>query len=189
MALLLERLISAAFPLLTVVARKQKSKRVSRAAKKISRAASPRSKRRDVSRVKPKKVAPARTEKKQLHFRSATIAPARSLDEPERKPVPPTGRAILITPEDGKYVDTLNPTFRWLSVGGATRYEVWWGEENHNTAGIPLISISTFAAVPVEKPLLIGVTYQWRVRGGNEAGWGPWSPEATFRVVAEPLVS
>ncbi len=48
-----------------------------------------------------------------------------------------------------------------------------------------LIRPATEATVPVEKPLIVGAIYYWRVRGGNDAGWGPWSPVSSFRVLEE----
>jgi len=107
------------------------------------------------------------------------------VSEPPPKPAAPNGRAILLSPENEKFTDSLHPTFRWLSVGGATRYEVTWGEDPGLTQAHAVVSIATEATVPVEKPLRVGVAYYWRVRGGNEGGWGPWSSSATFRVLAE----
>ncbi len=189
MSVLLERLITAVAPLLTAVAGKRKKPVKKRAARKPTHAALSRKERQA---VKPRKHVTSRVpvsgRKNQQIRLTRPGAPAPPV-EPERKPFPPSGRAILISPENGKYVDTLNPNFRWLSVGGATRYEVWWGEENHGNATQTLISISTEAAVPVERPLRIGATYLWRVRGGNEAGWGPWSPSSTFRVAAESFTA
>ncbi len=99
------------------------------------------------------------------------------------RPVAPTARAILLAPQNGKFADSIYPQFRWLSVGGATRYEVAWSEDPNFAGAYSVISIATEAAVPLEKPLRPEVTYYWRVRGGNEAGWGPWSPAASFRVL------
>jgi hypothetical protein len=105
--------------------------------------------------------------------------------EPPPKPVAPTGRAILLSPENEKYADSVHPIFRWLSVGGATRYEIAWSEDANFATGHSVFSIATEATVPVEKPLRVGATYYWRVRGGNESGWGPWSFVASFRVLEE----
>jgi hypothetical protein len=105
--------------------------------------------------------------------------------EPPPAPVQPVGRPILLTPEQGKYADSINPRFRWLSVGGATRYEVNWGQDQNLANAYTVISISTEAGVPVEKPLTVGATYYWRARGGNEAGWGPWSNIGSFGVLEE----
>ncbi|MEW5719509.1 MAG: hypothetical protein AB1817_12825 [Chloroflexota bacterium] len=112
-------------------------------------------------------------------------APKPAEPAPPPKPVPPIGRAILLSPENEKFVDTFHPTFRWLSVGGATRYEIAWGEDATLAASHTLLSIATEATVPAEETLRLGVTYFWRVRGGNESGWGPWSAVASFRVLEE----
>jgi hypothetical protein len=112
------------------------------------------------------------------------VAPAKPV-EPPPKPVQPVGRPILLSPEQGKYADSINPRFRWLSVGGATRYEVNWSQEPNLANAYTVISIATEAGVPVEKPLTVGMTYYWRARGGNEAGWGPWSNVGSFGVLEE----
>jgi hypothetical protein len=106
--------------------------------------------------------------------------------EPMPKPVAPTGRAILLSPENEKYADSEHPTFRWLSVGGATRYEIAWSDETAMNSSHSIFSIATEATIPVEKPLRAGGAYHWRVRGGNESGWGPWSAVSSFRVLEEP---
>ena len=77
---------------------------------------------------------------------------------PPPKPVRPAGRPILLSPENGKYADSVNPKYRWLSVGGATRYEVIWSQDSNLINGYSIVSAATEAAVPVEKPLAIGVT-------------------------------
>ncbi len=150
--------------------KKRQKKSASRAARRVSRKGRRREK-KSAKKVKAQKLAAAHKE-----------SPG---GEPLPRPTPPIGRAILISPEDGKYVDSVNPTFRWLSVGGATRYEVLWGEDPGLSNGHSTISLATEATVPVEKPLRVGATYYWRVRGGNDGGWGPWSPTASFRVLEE----
>ncbi len=105
--------------------------------------------------------------------------------EPERQVTPPAGRAILLAPENEKYADSATPKFRWLSVGGATQYEIIWSEDANLSHGRSVVSVATEAIVPSEQPLRLATTYYWRVRGGNETGWGPWSAVSTFRVLDE----
>ncbi len=105
---------------------------------------------------------------------------------PGPKPPPPIGRAILLTPENGKYADSVFPKFRWLSVGGANRYDVVWSEEPNFAGAHSTTSVATEAAVPAEHPLRVGAQYYWRVRGGNEGGWGPWSLAYSFQVLETP---
>ena len=194
MGLSLERWLSLAAPFFAAVATSKK-KRVAKPAK-----SKPRAKRT----AKPKHVqAPRRAipgvQQKKLHTKAAAArgrqapppkAPPKVIlppppVEPPPKPVQPVGRPILLTPEQGKYADSINPRFRWLSVGGATRYEVNWSLDQNLANAYTVISISTEASVPVEKPLTVGMTYYWRARGGNEAGWGPWSNIGSFGVLEE----
>jgi len=135
-----------------------------------------------------KKTAP-KIDKKALRL-AAKVKPApppkkSEDDEPFVKPNAPFGRAILLVPKDGTYVDSFHPTFRWLSVGGATRYEVQWGEDATLATKYGTVSLATESTVPVEKPLRVGAIYYWHVRGGNDGGWGPWSPISSFRVLEE----
>lgn len=186
-------LLTIATPLLTAV-----SKRKSKPAKKIAKKkATPVRAKKITQSVKSKPVRQANARSKKVRTDKKPVAsavakhPAQPTpvkpeeNEPAQKPVAPTGRAILLSPENDKFTDSLYPTFRWLSVGGAARYEVVWSEEPNWAQAHPVISIATEAAVPVEKPLRVGATYYWRVRGGNEGGWGPWSTISSFRVLDE----
>jgi len=104
---------------------------------------------------------------------------------PPPKPVPPMGRPRLLFPENGKFADSVTPTFRWLSVGGAKQYEVFWSPDPNLSSGHSMVSTATEGTIPPNRPLTIGLTYYWRVRGGNEAGWGPWSAAASFSALEE----
>lgn len=138
------------------------------------------------SAARPKPVAQVSKDKRhhlKLPWQPAVAKPAPA--EPLPKPVPPIGRAILIVPENDKFTDSQHPTFRWLSVGGATRYEITWSADPAFQPAHTLVSIATEATVPVEKPLRVGELYHWHVRGGNESGWGPWSNTGSFSVLEE----
>jgi hypothetical protein len=184
----MQRLLTLLFtPLFLAVAKKKKpAKPVRRKPAKAARAASKPAK---AKKLKPK-TKPATSETRatkkgkliQTPVQPTAVAKAEAT-EPAPKPRAPTGRAILIAPENDKFTDSLHPTFRWLSVGGANRYEVAWSESADLAHPLTLISIATEATVPVEKPLRVGTTYFWRVRGGNEGGWGPWSSTASFHVL------
>jgi hypothetical protein len=191
MGLSLERLLSLAAPFFAAVATSKK-KRAGKAAKSNKRA-------RPTPRAKTPSRAAALANRKKLHTKASAargrqapppkappkvIVPPKPV-EPPPMPVQPVGRPILLTPEQGKYADSINPRFRWLSVGGATRYEVNWSQDQNLANAYTVISISTEAGVPVEKPLTVGMTYYWRARGGNEAGWGPWSNTGSFGVLEE----
>jgi len=184
----MERLLTLLFaPLLLATSKKKKTTIKRKPAKTVKRPSSKKSKpiaRAGKKRAQAKSPASdkAKREKLKLPAQPTTVAQTQ-ISEPVVKPAPPTGRAILISPENDKFADSVHPTFRWLSVGGATRYEVAWSDSPDWSQSHSIISIATEATVPVEKPLRLGVTYHWRVRGGNESGWGPWSSSASFRVL------
>jgi hypothetical protein len=196
LASILEQLIATlGAPWLMAVAGR-KTKPVKKTAKK--KATPPPAKTKKVSAKNKGKPAARKTKPARIAKRDKK-APAREQPQPVAvpanvksvepdmppKPVPPAGRAILLSPENEKFSESLNPTFRWLSVGGATRYEVAWSEEPNVSQAHSIVSLKTEAAVPVEKPLRLSVNYYWRVRGGNEGGWGPWSAIISFRVLDE----
>ncbi len=189
---LLERL----FDTITVLATPLFAAAVTKKTKAKSAAARPSRKRAPTPR---KRARPAAAKKAARPKKSPGRPPARTAPAtkapgtlparpgpPPPKPAPPTGRAILLSPENGKFADSQHPKFRWLSVGGATRYEVAWSDRPDFSDSFTIVSIATEAAVPTEEPLSVGVAYYWRVRGGNESGWGPWSPAASFQVLEEP---
>lgn len=201
-----ERLLLLATPLLAAVSTRRKttakksakSPTASRVQRRPARPsgqhkAAPKAAPRPKGKMPPKRAGPAKTARRGALPRGKAAEPAHPASPPPPKPLPveprpvaPTGRAILLAPARGQYADSVYPKFRWLSVGGATRYQVAWSEDANFTTGHMVTSIATEATVPVEKPLRANVTYYWRVRGGNDAGWGPWSPAASFRVLEEP---
>ncbi len=200
MGLVLDRLLLLAAPLYAAAVASKK-KRVKKPAKKKHKSTPARSAAKRVRAKKPARRAAYPSPKRKSFdkkgaahgrlklplrppFKPVYKAPP-AAQVPEPKPVAPTGRPILLSPEQGKYADSVNPKFRWLSVGTATRYEVNWSQDANHANAYSVISMATEAAVPVEKPLAIGVVYYWRARGGNEAGWGPWSNTGSFSVLEE----
>jgi hypothetical protein len=184
----MERLLTLLFAPLLLATSKKKKTTTTRKSKSVKRASAKKSKpsarvgKKRAQASKPSAPSKVKREKLKLPAQPTTVAQTQ-ISEPVVKPAPPTGRAILISPENDKFADSVHPTFRWLSVGGATRYEVAWSDSPDWSQSHSIISIATEATVPVEKPLRLGVTYYWRVRGGNESGWGPWSSSASFRVL------
>ncbi|MBI5031366.1 MAG: hypothetical protein HZB51_12625 [Chloroflexi bacterium] len=192
-------LLSLAAPLFAAVSGRKATKPAKKTTKKQARPVSKRTAASTKKRASTPVRKPVRGDKrkeKAAHGKKSTArennsAPAAAAQskatgvEAAPKPIPPSGRAILLSPENEKFSETLYPTFRWLSVGNATRYEVAWSEEPNLAQAHSVVSIATEAAVPVEKPLRLGTIYYWHVRGGNEGGWGPWSATISFRVLDE----
>lgn len=157
---------------------------------KTTRARQPRARALALQRTTRTRKRPARTQTVPTRPKTTSVSPPLSQSQPSTAaPLvqlsPPIGRALLISPEHEKFVDSLHPTFRWLSVGGATQYEIMWGEDPTFSTHHTLQSVATEAAVPRESPLEPGKTYYWRVRGGNALGWSPWSETHWFRVLEE----
>lgn len=111
--------------------------------------------------------------------------------EPSLSPPPPQPPKLtapiaapsLLQPKGGQPVNTLMPRLYWMYVGGATRYEVEWSPDAHFGKGhsVTMISHSTALSLDAAHALKPATTYIWRVRGGNDAGWGPWSAPESFR--------
>lgn len=89
----------------------------------------------------------------------------------------------LFVPRAGQAVETLTPSLRWMYVGGATRYEVEWSRDSHFGRAQTSSAFSSQTVVDLDTAHALdpGGAYVWRVRGGNEAGWGPWSSAESFR--------
>ncbi len=102
---------------------------------------------------------------------------------PPRPPEAPIAAPSILVPKDGLPIASLTPILRWMYVGGATRYEVEWSHDAHFGRGhsITLVSNQTAVSLDAANELKPGMMYKWRVRGGNDAGWGPWSPPESFR--------
>lgn len=96
----------------------------------------------------------------------------------------PIGAPNILLPKDGQAVPDGAPILRWMYVGGATRYEVEWSHDSHFGRGhsSSTESLQTALILDVTPALKPGIVYSWRVRGGNDAGWGPWSSPESFRL-------
>lgn len=70
-----------------------------------------------------------------------------------------------------------------MYVGGATQYEVEWAPDAIFGRGRSASVVAQQTAITLDSSnqLKPATNYKWRVRGGNDAGWGPWSNAASFR--------
>lgn len=102
---------------------------------------------------------------------------------PPRPLEAPIGAPSILVPKAGLPIASLTPILRWMYVGGADRYEVEWSHEAHFGRGKSITLVSTQTAIELDaaNELKPGTMYKWRVRGGNDAGWGPWSSPESFR--------
>lgn len=102
---------------------------------------------------------------------------------PTPKNEPPVGAPNILAPKGSLPVPSLTPSFRWMYVGGATRYEVEWSHDTHfgRGHGNSIVSAQTLFTLDATHALRPGQMYHWRVRGGNDSGWGPWSSAESFK--------
>jgi hypothetical protein len=110
---------------------------------------------------------------------ASTTAPQENV--PAFKPQAPVAAPGLFSPDPAGSAESLTPSFRWFYVGGATHYELVWALDPRFQKAHILLTNQTAATLPPEQALTPGATYVWRVRAGNEGGWGPWSVVRTFR--------
>lgn len=136
------------------------------------------------------KRAPVKPRRKQQLAAAAPPAPPVAAEEvetvtepapPPPPPVAPVQAPQLFYPATGEAVDSLTPNFRWFYVGGASHYQLVWSPDVHFHKAHILLTTQTAAVLPPEQALEPNTTFVWRVRGGNEGGWGPWSPSWSFR--------
>jgi hypothetical protein len=82
----------------------------------------------------------------------------------------------LVSPPNGAGVRHDSVVCRWNSLPGATRYAIEWTQDSlFAYPDVDSLATDTVAVLRVE----LG-TYYWRVRGRNDAGWGPYSQARNF---------
>ncbi len=102
---------------------------------------------------------------------------------PPRPLEAPIGAPSILLPKGGLPITSLTPILRWMYVGGATEYEVEWSPDPNFARGRSVTAVARQTAITLDSSnqLKPSTNYKWRVRGGNEAGWGPWSHPESFR--------
>lgn len=85
----------------------------------------------------------------------------------------------LTLPADNATAAGTSITFQWAAVSGANKYEleVTRASDNAVYKNQVLENITSSTQVGF---LNDGIRYRWRVRAGNDAGWGYWSVYRTF---------
>ena len=103
---------------------------------------------------------------------------------------PPTLVSPGSTSSPGEEIDTLTPTFTWISVLGADQYGLYIRDTDTNTLifdsrarGITITGTSYTLPSGV---LQWGGNYRWNMNSHNEAGWGEYCPPLYFHVAPEP---
>lgn len=96
------------------------------------------------------------------------------------KIVAPVSAPLPVAPINGARIPDLMPRFGWRFVANAQHYQVTWSNEPNLANARSLLANETAATLPPDHALTAGKTFFWRVRAGNESGWGPWSPIQEF---------
>jgi hypothetical protein len=91
-------------------------------------------------------------------------------------------RVVLSSPEDGAILSELSAICHWFT--SRPRVDRYWFEwASDSTFSDPRIDSTGADTISVASPLLDNLTYYWKVRAHNDAGWGPFSEVWDFSVV------
>ncbi len=86
---------------------------------------------------------------------------------------------ILISPSSGSINTTLNPTFNWSQVNGATSYEIQVSQQSNFSVVVSNVKNIQATTVALNS-LLSGTNYYWRVRAVNNVGVSNWCSPFSF---------
>jgi GH25 family lysozyme M1 (1,4-beta-N-acetylmuramidase) len=99
---------------------------------------------------------------------------------------PPREAPTLRSPRHRAAGVSIQPTFEWSPVAGATRYGLYIKDVASGQLVFDsdqLNSPITGTSYTLPQNLEPGRLYRWNMRAGNEAGWGPFSEAADFFTV------
>ncbi len=104
-----------------------------------------------------------------------------------RLPAAPTVLPLLISPVSISTVRTL-ATFSWRGVSTATFYVMELGTTSTFNTTTSVVSWTVRGTDTTVNGLTPLTTYFWRVRAGNEGGFGNWSSTATFTTLRQGVI-
>jgi hypothetical protein len=173
-------IVALVISLLFLVFTKKKS--VAKRAVRSSRKLNPK---RDRTRAKGKQIAHVPASKKPMPQQAIAPEQVKQVAQEAPKLSAPIQAPALFSPRPGEFAESLTPSFRWFYVGSASHYELVWSLDARFHKAHILLTNQTLASLPPEQALVPGVSYVWRVRGGNDGGWGPWSEARAFTTPEE----
>lgn len=93
-------------------------------------------------------------------------------------PTAPTTATTLLAPENEFRLPSIEATTVWTPVPGANRYDLQISVSNQFFSSFfrNTFTDTTWTGAPFAQ----NRRYFWRVRAGNEGGWGPWSTVRSF---------
>lgn len=93
---------------------------------------------------------------------------------------------VLTSPANNSAISGSSVLFRWNAVSGATKYQL---EVLRGTESVPFKDVTVGNITMSEQFgfLRDGTQYRWRVRAGNNTGWGAWSGYFTLTSGSLPV--
>ena len=101
------------------------------------------------------------------------------------------GIAVLDSPSNNKVKEGLIPNFKWSSVEFATRYNIQISLDPNFAGSIILDTVTSLNALKYTKGLSDNTTFYWRVRVGDDKGYGNWTEKNVLQtyVLAPSIIS
>jgi hypothetical protein len=109
---------------------------------------------------------------------SYRYAPVRTFRTPAVAP-PKAVEPALVSPPNGTTLPAPDVTVSWQSAPGALFYRVQVRAPGPTSFDSEIVPASTLS-YHVQKPLVSGTTYTWRVRTLDQYGWGDFGPSWSF---------
>lgn len=100
-------------------------------------------------------------------------------------PRPPA--PTLLYPSDGQILSENQFTLDWSDIDPASRYLIEISADSLFNSPVLYDSNITVSQFPLSSPLGDGA-YFWRVKGGNENGWGPYTRTFQFIIDAQSAI-
>jgi hypothetical protein len=91
------------------------------------------------------------------------------------------GTTILDSPTNNKVKEGLNPIFKWNNIEFASKNNIQISVDPNFTGAYILDTITTLNTLGYTKGLSDNTTFYWRVRVGDDAGYGNWTEKNVFQ--------
>jgi hypothetical protein len=101
------------------------------------------------------------------------------------------GTTILDSPSNNKVKEVLQPNFKWQTVEFATKNNIQISTDSLFAITPVLDTVTALTNLIYTKGLSDNTTYYWRIRIGDDNGYGNWASKSTFQtyILAPTLLS
>jgi len=97
------------------------------------------------------------------------------------------GATMLFVPPDGSTDNVLRPKLEWLSVAGATRYDVQVSTES-DFSSVAFEDTAVTDTFAFADSLKYKTMYYWRVQVHDAITFSEWTPHRIFTTIIEPMM-